>query len=538
MGEVVDANSTPVTPRPNVNSTPVTPRPASVSPTPPISAPPSQFHSPSLSRSPLLTPDHIVPSKTPRNSTPRNATPRLRTPRFMTPLGSPLRRALQLTKLDPQDAWLPITESRNGNAWYAAFHCLCSGIGFQALVLPVSFTVLGWAWGIIALTVAFAWQLYTFYLLVQLHENTETGIRYSRYLQIMSANFGEKKAKWLGLFPILYLSIGTCVALNIIGGSTSKLFFQTVCGQSCTVKTLTPVEWYLVFASAAVLLSQLPNLNSIAGVSLIGSITAVVYCTIMWMVSVNKDRLPGITYKPVRGPKEVDRLFEVLNSLGIIAFAFRGHNLVLEIQATMPSSEKHPSRVPMWKGAKAAYAVIAACLFPLAIGGFWAYGQRIPKNGGLQSAFYAYRRSDTSEFIMGLVSLLIIINALSSFQIYAMPMFDELESIFTKRMKKPCQWWLRIILRAFFGYGVFFLAVAIPSIGSVGGLVGGISLPVTLAYPCFMWLRMKKPKKYGKMWYLNWSLGITGLILSVSFMAAGVYVIKENDSKFEWFKPK
>ncbi|KAJ6409983.1 hypothetical protein OIU84_009471 [Salix udensis] len=520
MGEAVGAKSTPGTPRPGAystpgtprpdrNSTPVTPRPASASPRPPISAPPSQFHSPSLSRSPLLTPDHIVPSKTPRSSTPRNATPRIRTPRFITPLGSPLRRALQLTRLDPQDAWLPITESRNGNAWYAAFHCLCSGIGFQALVLPVAFTVLGWAWGIIALTAAFAWQLYTFYILVQLHENTETGIRYSRYLQIMSANFGEKKAKWLGLFPILYLSIGTCVALNIIGGSTSKLFFQT-----------------------------LPNLNSIAGVSLIGSITAVVYCTIMWMVSVNKDRLPGITYTPVRGAKEIDRFFEVLNSLGIIAFAFRGHNLVLEIQATMPSSEKHPSRVPMWKGAKAAYAVIAACLFPLAIGGFWAYGQRIPSNGGLQAAFYKYRRNDTSQFIMGLVSLLIIINALSSFQIYAMPMFDELESIFTKRMKKPCQWWLRIILRAVFGYGVFFLAIAIPSIGSVGGLVGGISLPVTLAYPCFMWLKMKKPKKYGKMWYLNWSLGITGLILSVLFMAAGVFVIKENDSKFEWFKPK
>lgn len=43
----------------------------------------------------------------------------------------------------------------------------------------------------------------------------------------------------------------------------------------------------------------------------------------------------------------------------------------------MPSSEKHPSRVPMWRGAKAAYTVIAACIFPLAIGGFWAYGQRV-----------------------------------------------------------------------------------------------------------------------------------------------------------------
>lgn len=49
-----------------------------------------------------------------------------------------------LTRLDPQDAWLPITESRSGNAYYAAFHTLCAGIGFQALLLPVAFSFLGW----------------------------------------------------------------------------------------------------------------------------------------------------------------------------------------------------------------------------------------------------------------------------------------------------------------------------------------------------------------------------------------------------------
>ena len=49
-----------------------------------------------------------------------------------------------LTKLNPQDAWLPITESRNGNAYYAAFHNLNAGVGFQALVLPVAFAYLGW----------------------------------------------------------------------------------------------------------------------------------------------------------------------------------------------------------------------------------------------------------------------------------------------------------------------------------------------------------------------------------------------------------
>ncbi|KAJ6365397.1 hypothetical protein OIU76_030217 [Salix suchowensis] len=48
---------------------------------------------------------------------------------------------------DPQEAWLPITESRSGNVVTAVFHLLSSGIGIQALLLPVAFATLGWAWG-------------------------------------------------------------------------------------------------------------------------------------------------------------------------------------------------------------------------------------------------------------------------------------------------------------------------------------------------------------------------------------------------------
>lgn len=81
-------------------------------------------------------------------------------PRFLSPSAgegsaTPVKRVLvnlrgyleevgHLTKLNPQDAWLPITESRNGNAHYAAFHNLTAGIGFQALLLPVAFAFLGW----------------------------------------------------------------------------------------------------------------------------------------------------------------------------------------------------------------------------------------------------------------------------------------------------------------------------------------------------------------------------------------------------------
>lgn len=148
---------------------------------------------------------------------------------------------------------------------------------------------------------AFIWQLYTLYLLVQLHESTETGIRYSRYMQLVCATFGDRTGKLLALFPIMYLSGGTCVALIIIGGSTCKTFFQILCGiTTCNAMWTTIVEWYLVFTCAAVLLSQLPNLNSIAGVSLIGAVTAVGYCTIIWVVSVDEGRVPSVSYNLVR----------------------------------------------------------------------------------------------------------------------------------------------------------------------------------------------------------------------------------------------
>lgn len=74
---------------------------------------------------------------------------------MMTPIASPMKKAIEsmqgcleeighFTKLNPQEAWLPITESRNGNAYYAAFHALSSGLGVQALLLPLAFTSLGW----------------------------------------------------------------------------------------------------------------------------------------------------------------------------------------------------------------------------------------------------------------------------------------------------------------------------------------------------------------------------------------------------------
>ena len=116
-----------------ISSAPITPRPVA----PPVSVPPAEYLSTGSG-------DQTKEATANTSKTPKSTTPKSRTPRFITPIGSPVRRALRLTRLDPQDAWLPITESRKGNAFYAAFHTLCSGIGVQALVFPGAFTILGW----------------------------------------------------------------------------------------------------------------------------------------------------------------------------------------------------------------------------------------------------------------------------------------------------------------------------------------------------------------------------------------------------------
>lgn len=145
-------------------------------------------------------------------------------------------------------------------------------------------------------------------------------------------------ANLLAAFPIMYLSSGTCVANIVLGGATAKMLYQTLSGGGFGNQDspLTSIQWSLVFTFAVVILSQLPNLNSIAGVSLIGAITAVGYCTSLWVVSVTEGRLPNVSYNPVGNKTQIAaRVFEVLNALGIIAFAFRGHNLTLEIQVIL-----------------------------------------------------------------------------------------------------------------------------------------------------------------------------------------------------------
>ncbi|TXG64964.1 hypothetical protein EZV62_011958 [Acer yangbiense] len=445
-----------------------------------------------------------------------------------------------------QDDWLPITESRNGNIISVVFHLLCSGIGFQALSLPVAFVTLGWIWGIICLSLAFSWQLYTIWILVHLSEPvTGTGTRHSRYLRLAIAAFGPKLGKLLCIFPVMYLSGGSCVMLIITAGANlERLFTIIVCGggddTTCIeAKSLPGVVWFLTFTCVAILIAQLPNLNSIAKVSMIGSITAVGSCTLIWALSIKNGRPDHVSYHSLKMPRSdhMDKFGDIFNAIGIIVLAFRGHNLVLEIQGTLPSNGKNPPRKTMWRGVTISYLIIAMTLFPLAICGFWAYGNKVTTDGGLLNAFWQVHGHNTSRLVLGTMYLLAVINNLSSFPIYAMPTFDNLEFLYISAKKRRCPKRVRVGLRLFVGGLTFFIAVAFPFLSSLGPLIGGITLPLTYVYPCFMYISIRKLGRNGGMWWLNLGLGCLGTILSVVLVVAAVWNLANKGLHANFFRP-
>ncbi|TYH88792.1 hypothetical protein ES332_D01G212600v1 [Gossypium tomentosum] len=480
---------------------------------------------------------HVLPLYLPPTPVPFQIITIKDTPGAAAGVSPPPQGVVNLSELE---SWLPLTESRNGSTFSAILHLLCSGIGFQVLFLPVAFASLGWAWGIICLSIAFMWQLYTTWLLVNLHEPVP-GIRCIRFVRMSILAFGPKLGKLLAIFPVMYLSGGSCVMLIITAGSSMEQLFNIICeeGTMCGSMSLSGTQWFLIFTCIALIIAQLfPNLNSIARVSLTGAITSIGYCTMIWALSISKGRPNDVSYGiPVADRTGMTGFGNILNAIGIIMLAFRGHNLILEIQGTLPSDSKHPSRKSMWRGVMVSYMIIAMCLFPLAIVGFWAYGNKIPEEGIL-TAFTKFHGQDTSKYVIGLIYIWLTISCITSYQIYAMPAFDNLEFIYASSKKRRCPGWVRAGIRLFFGGVTFFVAVAFPFLGKLAPLIGGMAaVPLTFVYPCFMWISIRKPRAKGAMWSLNLGVGSIGIVLSLLLIVAAVWKLDDKGLNANFFRP-
>lgn len=93
-----------------------------------------------------------------------------------------------------------------------------------------------------------------------------------------------------------------------------------------------------------------------------------------------KGKAPGVSYDLPPGKSDSATVFSIFGALGTVAFAYAGHNVVLEIQATIPSTPEKPSKIPMRRGVLVAYGIVAFCYFFVAIAGYWAFGNNVSDN--------------------------------------------------------------------------------------------------------------------------------------------------------------
>ncbi|KAK9117469.1 hypothetical protein Sjap_016416 [Stephania japonica] len=422
------------------------------------------------------------------------------------------------------DDWLPITSSRNAKWWYSAFHNVTAMVGAGVLSLPYAMSELGWGPGVVVLVISWIITLYTLWQMVEMHEMVP-GKRFDRYHELGQHAFGEKLGLWIVVPQQLIVEIGVDIVYMVTGGKSLQKVQSLVCKDPC--KDIKLTYFIMIFASCHFVLAQLPNFNSISAVSLAAAVMSLSYSTIAWTASAHKGVQPNVEYG-YKATTKVGTMFNFFSALGDVAFAYAGHNVVLEIQATIPSTPERPSKGPMWKGVLIAYIVVAVCYFPVALIGYWMFGNSVEDN------ILMTLRKPTWLIVMA--NLFVVVHVIGSYQIYAMPVFDMMETVLVKKLHFPPGLLLRLVARSLYVAFTMFIAICFPFFGGLLGFFGGfVFAPTTYFLPCVMWLAIYKPRKFSLSWFTNWICIVLGVILMIVAPIGGLRQIIINAKTYKFF---
>ncbi|XP_017972726.1 PREDICTED: lysine histidine transporter 1 [Theobroma cacao] len=407
------------------------------------------------------------------------------------------------SKPETLNDWLPITKSRNAKWWYSAFHNVTAMVGAGVLGLPYAMSELGWGAGTVIMILSWVITLYTLWQMVEMHEMVP-GKRFDRYHELGQHAFGEKLGLWVVVPQQLMVEVGVNIVYMVTGGKSLKKFHDTVCPNCTDIRT---TYFIMIFASVHFVLSHLPSFNSITAVSFAAAIMSFSYSTIAWVASIHKGVQPSVEYIE-RASTSAGQVFGFFSALGDVAFAFAGHNVVLEIQATIPSTPEKPSKKPMWKGVIVAYIVVALCYFPVSFIGYWVFGNSVEDNILISL--------EKPAWLVATANLFVVIHVIGSYQVFAMPVFDMAESYLVKRMHFTPSLMLRIITRTSYVALTMFLGMTFPFFGGLLSFFGGFAFAPTSYYlPCIIWLAIYKPKRFSLSWITNWTCIIVGVLLMV-----------------------
>ncbi|CAA0837666.1 Lysine histidine transporter 1 [Striga hermonthica] len=425
---------------------------------------------------------------------------------------------------DDLNSWLPITASRKAKWWYSAFHNVTAMVGAGVLGLPLVLARLGWIPGISIILLSWLVTWYTVWQLIQLHES-DTGQRFDRYTELGQHALGPNKGTWLVMPQQLVVQVGSNIVYMVTGGKSLKKCLALLTSAADFRKT-----YYIIFFGALhLILSQVPNFNSLKIISLTAAVMSISYSWIATGASIGK----GISHHKVaaygfKSTTTAGIVFDIFSSLGVVAFAFAGHSVALEIQATIPSTAEKPSRIPMWNGVKVAYLIVGLCYFPVAISGFWAFGNVVEDDVLLSLEHPAW--------LISLANFMVFVHVLGSYQVFAMPVFDKIEGALVQKWNCTPGRRLRLVARSVYVVITCLVGIVVPFFGGLLGFFGGLAFSSTsYIIPSALWIKLRKPERWSFHWFACWISILIGIGITIVAPIGGLHEIIVSGANFTPF---
>jgi hypothetical protein len=123
--------------------------------------------------------------------------------------------------------------------------------------------------GIAVMTLSWIITVYTLWQMVEMHEIVP-GKRFDRYHELGQHAFGDKLGLWIVVPQQLVVEVSLNIVYMVTGGNSLKKFHDVICDGNC--KDIKLTYFIMIFASVHFVLSQLPNFNSISGISLAAAV--------------------------------------------------------------------------------------------------------------------------------------------------------------------------------------------------------------------------------------------------------------------------
>ncbi|XP_034889215.1 probable amino acid permease 7 isoform X1 [Populus alba] len=407
---------------------------------------------------------------------------------------------------------------RTGTAWTAVAHIITGVVGSGVLSLAWSMAQLGWIAGPLAMLFFAAVTLLSTFLLCDSYRSPDPEFGPSRnrsYREAVHVILGEKNALICGFLQ----QVGLCgigiaytvtAAISMREIQTSNCYRKQGHGAACENGD---TSYMLLFGAAQVLLSQIPDFNSIKFLSVVAAVMSFTYSFIGFALGFAQVIGNGYVKGSITG-SSTHSVAVISQALGDIAFSYPCSLILIKIQDTLrspPSENKTMKKASM-------IAMIGTTFFYLCCGGFGyaAFGEDTP--GNLLAGFGLF--SGRYYWLINIANACIVIHLVGSYQVFSQTFFANIEKSIAEKWpniqfthinpNSKLPWFPtfqinlpRLCLRTTYVISTTTIAVIFPYFNQVIGVMGGLNFwPLTIYFPVEMYFKQRKIEAWTTKWIM------------------------------------